>query len=81
LGKAIQYFPQDSADQFRCEMSRFSQNRIDFLAKKLNVSFAEAAAMCGRKGARLKRERAAASSQTAPARPPRLPWWQREALE
>lgn len=53
----------------------FPQERIRLLAKKLGISFQEAASLCAKKGARVRRERAAQCACRPDAKPPRY-WWQ-----
>lgn len=50
--------------------------RIQNLARKLGISFREAAQLCGRKGARRRQERQCAC--LAEAQPKRVLWYQRE---
>lgn len=50
--------------------------RIQNLAKKLGISFREAARLCGRKGARIRQERQCAC--LAEANPKPLPWWMKD---
>lgn len=57
-----------------------SFKRIDNLARRLGVSFREAARLVGRKGARVRRERARQCA-CLPERPASKCWWQEGQYE
>lgn len=59
-------------------MSNFSLSRVEVLAKRRGISFREAAALCGRKGARKRRERQCACLADAPAAPVKQLWYLRD---
>lgn len=56
----------------------YSLSRIAVLAKKLGISFREAAALCGRKGSRRRRERQCACVAETAAKAAPVPWYMKE---
>lgn len=55
----------------------YSLQRIENLARKLGIPFRAAARLCGRKGARRRRERQCACL-AEPAKPAAVPWYLRD---